>query len=200
MKTELKKKLSQVKGFENPRISLEQYVTPPALAADLLHAAEMHGELEEVIDLGTGTGIFAIGAAILGADVTAVEKDEEALELAMENAEELGVQEEIEFVNRDIRGVTGHRETVFMNPPFSQHTDLGMDFWAKATAIGEKVYAVSPATGREGIKSFIDSSNHRIVELENFTVDLPATYGFHTQDSRETSIDLIITEATNNGN
>lgn len=200
MKTELKKKLSQVKGFENPRISLEQYVTPPALAADLLHAAEMQGDLEEVIDLGTGTGIFAIGAAILRADVTAVEKDEEALELAKENAEELGVEEEIEFVNKDIREVTGHWETVFMNPPFSQHTDLGMEFWAKATAIGRKVYAVSPATGREGIKSFIDSSNHRIVELENFTVDLPATYGFHTQESRETSIDLIITEATNNGN
>lgn len=200
MKTELKKKLSQVKGFENPRISLEQYVTPPALAADLLHAAEMQGDLEEVIDLGTGTGIFAIGAAILEADVTAVEKDEEALKLAKKNAEELGVEEEIEFVNKDIREVTGQWETVFMNPPFSQHTDLGMDFWAKATAVGEKVYAVSPATGREGIKSFIDSSNHRIVELENFTVDLPATYGFHTQESRETSIDLIITEATNNGN
>jgi putative methylase len=200
MKTELKKKLSQVKGFENPRISLEQYVTPPALAADLLHAAEMQEDLEEVIDLGTGTGIFAIGASILDADVKAVEKDEEALKLAKENAEELGVQERIEFVNKDIREVTGHWKTVFMNPPFSQHTELGMEFWAKAVAVGEKVYGVSPATGREGIKSFIDSSNHRIVELENFTIDLPATYGFHTQESRETSVDLIITEEIKNGN
>ncbi|MDY6774029.1 MAG: methyltransferase, partial [Candidatus Nanohaloarchaea archaeon] len=158
MKTELKKKLSKVEGFRDPRISLEQYVTPPALAADLLHTAAMQDDLEEVVDLGTGTGIFAIGAAILGADVTAVEKDPEALEIAKRNAEELGVAEKIEFVEKDVREVTGEWETVFMNPPFSQHTDLGMEFWAKATAIGEKVYAVSPATGREGIKSFIDSS------------------------------------------
>ncbi|MFB6245273.1 MAG: METTL5 family protein [Candidatus Nanohaloarchaea archaeon] len=200
MKTELKKKLSKVEDFQDPRISLEQYVTPPELAADLLHAAEMQRDLEEVIDLGTGTGIFAIGAAVLDADVTAVEKDEEALEIAKKNAEKLGVREKIDFVNKDVREVTGERETVFMNPPFSQHTDLGMEFWARAVSLGEKIYAVSPATGREGIKSFIDSSNHRIVELENYTIDLPATYGFHTQESRETSVDLIITEATNNGN
>jgi putative methylase len=195
MKTELKKFLSKVEDFEDPRISLEQYVTPPALAADLIHSAEMQGDLDgKIIDLGTGTGIFAIGAALLGAEVTAVEKDGEALEIAKKNAEKIGVADRIDFVEKDVREVKGDFDTVLMNPPFSQHSDEGMDFWAKATAIGEKVYAVSPSTGREGIKSFIASSSHRVVELEEFKINLPATYGFHTQENRETSVDLIITE------
>ena len=196
MKSDLKRKLSQVKDFENPRISLEQYVTPPALAADLVFTAYMNQDLErEVLDLGTGTGIFAIGAALTGAEVEGVEKDAEALEIARKNAEDIGVADKIDFVEKDVREVTGSFDTVLMNPPFSQHSEEGLKFWAKAVSLADKVYAVSPSTGREGIKSFIASSNHRVVELEDFKVDLPATYGFHTQESRETSIDLIITEA-----
>ncbi|MFB6216919.1 MAG: METTL5 family protein, partial [Candidatus Aenigmatarchaeota archaeon] len=89
MKTELKKKLSRVEGFSQPRVELEQYVTPPELAADLIHTAYMQGDVEgkEVVDLGTGTGILAIGAALAGAQVTAVEKDSDAIEIARENAE-----------------------------------------------------------------------------------------------------------------
>lgn len=200
MKTDLKRKLSQVRDFEDPRISLEQYVTPPALAADLVFTAYMNQDLEgKVLDLGTGTGIFAIGAALTGAEVTAVEKDADALEIAKENAEEIGVSGKIEFVEKDVREVTGDFDTVLMNPPFSQHSEEGLKFWAKATELADKVYAVSPGTGREGIKSFIESSRHRVAELETFTVELPATYGFHTQEGRDTKVDLIITEATNNG-
>jgi putative methylase len=195
MKTELKKFLSKVKDFEEPKISLEQYLTPPALAADLVHSAEMQGDLDgKIIDLGTGTGIFAIGVALLGSEITAVEKDREALDIARRNAERIGVADKIDFVKKDVREVSGEYKTVLMNPPFSQHSDEGLEFWKKATEIGDKVYAVSPSTGREGIKSFIASYDHRVVELEEFKINLPATFGFHTQKNRETSVDLIITE------
>jgi len=196
MKSDLKRKLSQVEDFENPRISLEQYITPPALASDLIFTAYMNQDLEgKVVDLGTGTGIFAIGAALTGANVKGVEVDEEALDLARDNAEKLNIAERIEFISKDVREFSGSFDTVLMNPPFSQHSEEGLKFWAKATEIAEKIYAVSPSTGREGIKSFIASSKHKVAELEEFKVDLPATYGFHTQESRETSVDLIITEA-----
>ena len=196
MKSELTRELSKVKDFENPRISLEQYITPSWLAADLLHTAKMQGDLDgKIIDLGTGTGMFAIGAALLGAEVTAVEKDPDALEIAEENAEKLGVKEEINFVEKDVGETNGGYDAVFMNPPFSQHSEEGLKFWEKASEIADKVYSVSPSTGREGIKSFIASSSHRVVELEEFEIELPATYGFHTQESRKTSVDLIITEA-----
>ena len=195
MKAQLKRKLSQVKDFDDPKISMEQYVTPPHLAADLVFTAYMQEDLEgEVVDLGAGTGILAIGAALLGAEVTAVEKDEEALEVAKDNAKELGVSEEIDFVLSDVRSFLESCDTVLMNPPFSQHSEEGLEFWETATTVGGKVYGISPASSREGIKSFIESSSHRVIEQLEFRIDLPATYGFHTQESRETLVDIIITE------
>ncbi|WP_414838148.1 METTL5 family protein [Candidatus Nanosalina sp. VS9-1] len=195
MKAQLKRKLSQVEDFEDPKISMEQYVTPPHLAADLVFTAHMQGDLEgKVVDLGTGTGILAIGAALMGSKVIAVEKDEEALKIARENAKNLGVSEEIEFVHSGVEEFSEACNTVLMNPPFSQHSEEGLKFWEAATMISEKVYGISPESSREGIKSFIESSRHRVVEQLEYQIDLPATYGFHTKESRETLVDLIITE------
>lgn len=196
MKGQLRRKLSQVQGFQNPKISMEQYVTPPELASDVVFTAYMQEDLDgKTVDLGTGTGILAIGAALLGSDVVAVEKDEEALKIARENAERLGVGDMIEFVAGDVTDFGEACDTVLMNPPFSQHTSEGEKFWEVATSIAENVYSVSPSSGREGIKSFIDGSNHRVVEQSEFRIDLPATYGFHTEESRETLVDFVITEA-----
>lgn len=195
MKGRLRRKLSQVEDFKDPKISMEQYVTPPHLAADLVFTAYMQDDLDgTVIDLGTGTGILAIGVALLGGEVTAVEKDADAIQTAKDNAEALGVRENIEFVQSDVRDFSEASDVVLMNPPFSQHTDEGLEFWKVATSISQKVYSISPASGREGIKSFIESSNHRVIEQLEYRIDLPATYGFHTKESRETLIDLMITE------
>lgn len=195
MKSDLKKKLSKVEGFKDPKISLEQYTTPPDLASDVVFTAYMQGDLDgKVLDLGTGTGVLAIGAALLGADVTAADKDPNALDQAQKNAADAGVDEDINFVQSDVKDLSGSFDTVLMNPPFSQHSDQGEVFWKVATSISDKVYSVTPASGRQGIKSFINSTNHRVVEQSEFRIDLPATYGFHTEESRETMVDFVITE------
>jgi putative methylase len=195
MKSELIRKLSKVEDFEEPKVSLEQYLTPPELAADILHTAFMQQDLEgkKVLDLGTGTGMLGIGAALLGADVTAVDKDEEALEIAERNAEELEMSEFIEFEHSDIEEVEGTVDTVVMNPPFSVHSEIGIDFLKKAVEVSDAVYTVSHPGRRKAIKGFLENSNHSLEALEQYKVKLPATYGFHTEEARETEIDVIIT-------
>ena len=77
--------LQRLAGFSRPRASLEQYQTPAPLAARLLYHALMKGDIEgkRVCDLGCGTGVLAIGAALLGAEtVTGIEIDEKAVEVA----------------------------------------------------------------------------------------------------------------------
>ncbi|MFB6180461.1 MAG: METTL5 family protein, partial [Candidatus Nanohalobium sp.] len=179
MKAELKKKLSQAEGFENPRISLEQYVTPPGLAADMVHTAYMQGDIEglTVADLGTGTGVLAIGAALAGAEkVKAFDKDEEALEKAEENAERLGVKKFIDFEVCDVEEVEEDVDTVLMNPPFSVHSDIGLSFWDRAVEIGEKVYGICPRGAREPIKDFVGNSSHEILGVEAYSIGLPPSY------------------------
>jgi putative methylase len=195
-KSQLAIKLSQVEKFQQPKISLEQYITPPQLAADILHTAWMQGDIEEkkVVDLGTGTGIFAIGAALLGAkEVVAVEKDEDALEIAKQNAEELGFNNKIRFVSSDIGDFDEECDTVVMNPPFSVHSDIDIEFIQKAVELGETVYSVSHPGARKSIKDFVANSDHVLEALEEYEISLPPTYGFHTEENRETEIDVLIT-------
>ncbi len=195
-KSQLAIKLSKVEEFQQPKISLEQYITPPQLAADILHTAWMQEDIEgrKVVDLGTGTGIFAIGAALLGAEkVVAVEKDEDALEIAKENAEKLDVADEIRFVRSDIDDFEENFDTVIMNPPFSVHSDIDIGFIQKAIEIGNSVYSVSHPGARKSIKDFVANSDHVLEALEEYEISLPPTYGFHTEENRETKIDVLIT-------
>ena len=61
--------LQDVAGFESPKIDLEQYPTSAHLASRILFTADTsYDDIEDknVLDLGCGTGMFAIGAAVLG--------------------------------------------------------------------------------------------------------------------------------------
>lgn len=193
-KAHLARKLSQVEDFDSPRVSLEQYLTPPSLAADLIFTAYMQQDIEgkEVLDLGTGTGILGIGAALMGGNVTAVEKDSDALEIARENAEELDA--EINFVESDVADFNEEADTVVMNPPFSVHSDIGMKFVEKAANLADSVYMIANRGSREAIKDFVRNSSHDIKAVQEYTIGLPPTFGFHTEESRETPVDLIITK------
>lgn len=193
MKNELRRILSQVSDFDDPKIKLEQYITPPALAADLIYTAYMQGDIEErkVLDLGTGTGILAIGASKLQANVVAIEKDSDALEVARENVDETGA--DVDFIEGDIEKVSESFDTVVMNPPFSVHSDVGLKFWEKAFEVGDAVYGISPRGARDSIKSLVRSSNHKLEGVQEYDIVLPASYGFHTEEGRETPVDLIIT-------
>jgi SAM-dependent methyltransferase len=88
--------LSSLSSFPDPKWALEQYVTPPALAARLLLAAAEDLDGRAVLDLGCGTGMLIGGACLLGAEVACgVDADEEALAVAAENMQELEVGPEL---------------------------------------------------------------------------------------------------------
>ena len=190
-KSHLKRKLSQVEDFKSPRVELEQYQTPPSLAADIVYSCYMQGH-EKIVDLGTGTGILAIGAALLGLEVTGVEVDKSALEQARKNAERLGV--EVDFVERDVGGFTGDFDAVVMNPPFNVQSDEGVKFWEKALEIGNNVFGVAGKGFRPRLKRLCADYNHEIVACEAYTLGLPASYEFHLEESRETPVDVYVTK------
>lgn len=98
--------LEQVKPFGAPRYELEQYGTSPELAASILFAvATAYGDVAglHVADLGCGTGILGIAAAVLGAaHVTAVDVDGDALAQAAANATAVDVDADMSFVRADV--------------------------------------------------------------------------------------------------
>jgi putative methylase len=121
---DLEDKLAAVPRHPSPRPELEQYRTPDAVAAALLGQADADGAIhaKRVLDLGCGTGLFAIGAALLGARLaTGVDVDPAAIALAQQAAAHANVQAATWFVTADL--AAWHPEpatfdTVVMNPPF----------------------------------------------------------------------------------
>lgn len=141
-KAELERALEAVPRHPSPAPDLEQYRTPAGIAAELLLAAQAEGAIagKRVLDLGCGTGTFAIGAALLGARLaTGVDVDSHAVAMAQETAAEAHVAERTWFVCSDVadwRSDPDHFDTVVMNPPFgAQKGNRNADrvFYARAS-------------------------------------------------------------------
>lgn len=77
--------LENVPKHPNPKVDLEQYSTPATIAADLVWNAYGLGDIDNmsVLDIGCGTGIFAIASSLMGARYSlGVDIDDESIALA----------------------------------------------------------------------------------------------------------------------
>ena len=95
--------LETVRVFDDPRVELEQYPTPPHLAAQIAHLMHRHGDVEgkAIGDLGVGCGVLTIATALMGAAYNvAYDVDEAATAIARANFADL--QCEVDLVHVDV--------------------------------------------------------------------------------------------------
>ncbi|HZK30191.1 MAG TPA: METTL5 family protein [Methanoregula sp.] len=189
--------LQRLSGYTHPRAGLEQYQTPAPLAARLLYHALMKGDIKgkTVCDLGCGTGVLAIGAALLGADsVKGVDSDPGAVRVAMENAELLDTQ--VGFIVADvkdeaIRGLLGSCDTVIMNPPFgAQKAHADRPFIDLALRIAPVTYSIFNAGSAQFIETYT-AQRAKIDEKVGGVFPLRRTFSFHTQDVKEIEVEIL---------
>ena len=117
--------------FDYPKLHLEQYHTPPRIAAEMLHAIDLDVGLsgKTVLDLGCGCGILGLGCVNCGAaKVLGVDIDETALTTAERNRDEVGVSSEhIRFLQCDVSSLKKEDlpedfDVCVSNPPFGTRT------------------------------------------------------------------------------
>ncbi|MCL4447498.1 MAG: METTL5 family protein [Candidatus Thermoplasmatota archaeon] len=177
--------LSRLKKTTISRASLEQYQTPPAIAAGLLYRALGDGSVrgKTVADLGCGNGIFAIGAALMEArKVYAVDKDPFAIRTASESHKEVGV--EVEFLTEDVRVFEESVDTVIMNPPFgSQKRDADIPFIEKAMKISKDFYILLNYKAGDFLERII-AGKGEISWEENINFPLAHSYDFHRKEMK----------------
>lgn len=171
--------LEKLRGFENPKIELEQYTTPPSLAAFIATTAELNGDLELVVDLGCGTGILVIACSLLGHYSVGVDLDIEALKIARENAIKLGV--EADFVKTDVSKFQCKKEvTTVMNPPFGiQRKHADRPFLLKAFEISKVIYTIHSAGSSKFVRRLSEEHGFTVTHQWNFSIPLKKTYSFH---------------------
>lgn len=194
---QLEMALQRLAGFNNPRAALEQYGTPAPLAARLLFHAGMKGDIQgkTVCDLGSGTGILAIGAALLGAaEVIGVEIDPGAVNVARENATLLGA--DAEFMVADVREPAtcsriGNQDTVVMNPPFgAQNVHADRPFIDCSLAVAPVTYGIFNAGSYQFIQTYT-RGRAAIAEVISGKLPIRRTFSFHTRDVREIGVEIL---------
>ena len=200
-RADLVRRIERVGDPRDPSAALEQVMTPAPAAAELLFSAFAAGDLlgRSVLDLGSGTGRLAIGAALLGASpVRGVELDSRLLAAAREAAATEGVS--VDFVRTDVIAVTETAETVVMNPPFgAQRRHADRPFWDAAFRLaGRSVYAFGLADSRSFIaRRAVDAGAH-VLAARPVAWELPRTFPHHTRRRVSLDVDLwaIRTERT----
>lgn len=94
--------LENVPKHPNPKVDLEQYSTPATIAADLVWNAYGLGDIDNmsVLDIGCGTGIFAIASSLMGARYSlGVDIDDESIALAKIAQKGISDEHDIDVAN-----------------------------------------------------------------------------------------------------
>ena len=179
-----KKILFNSPDFKRPVPELEQYSTPPDIAFEIIKKVNATGNLSgKIADLGCGTGRLTIAAALLGADVTGFEIDEDSLNIAKEYSIKNDL--EIKWINQAIEGIDEVFDTVIMNPPFgSQRPGADKIFLEKAMNIAKHIWTIHLSETREFIEKIVENNDCKIVELYEFDYPLRNTMPFHTKDTK----------------
>ncbi len=184
-KKTLEIKLERVERYRNPKNLLEQYFTPPSIAADILFFAYLQGDIENkiVADLGAGTGIFSIGASLLGArKIYAVEIDPDAIAVMRENLEKFGCSN-IEIIQGDISSLQEKMDTVIQNPPFgSQRKHADLPFLIHAMHLARVVYSLHNSETREFLLRKIGEEGAHITHERRYSFPIPRTFFFHRKE------------------
>jgi predicted RNA methylase len=177
--------LSSIKTNPKPKLRFEQYDLDPVSASTLLYVAASFGDVEgkRVIDLGCGTGILSIGAAVLGArSVVGVDISEESIRAAAENVSSLRTR--VELISGTIDCIRGSFDTTIMNPPFgSWRKGLDMAFLERAIVVSRTTYSLHKANEKSDLflHNRIGLMKRRIVKLGRVEISIPRSYDFHSK-------------------
>jgi len=190
--------LQNIPPPDHPKPEWEQYHTPATIAADILYTAYAYGDIAEkhVIDLGCGTGTFAIGAAILGAkQVTAIDIDKDSIKIAKQHAQQH--QLSIDFHTHPIEKFDIIGDTVLMNPPFgAQKSNLQADrrFLEKAMDNAEVVYSLHLEKTLPFLQKMITAKQGNITH--NKTYEFPIPHQFHFHQKIKTQVKVVLLRIT----
>ncbi len=200
-KKQLEILISQLKGFENPKLKLCQYTTPSWIVADIVNIANLSGEIKgkKVVDFCTGTGFFAIAAAVYEPKIViALDIDKEALRIAKQNkklAEQiLGKKLRIRFLHKDIFKYKAKAHTLFQNPPFAIEAEVpDIKFLQKAMEVASIVYSFHQngrVKNRNFIAKIVEANNGEIVFVKKYSFPIPHQFSFHRKPKVKIEVDV----------
>jgi putative methylase len=179
----------------HPTPTLEQYITPASIASDIIFNAYYLGDITDrnIVDLGCGTGIFSVGASLLGAKkIIGIDVDKESICIARNFAEQNNLK--IEYKQIDVNDVEIKCNTVIMNPPFgAQKSNKKADrrFIEKGFEIGEIIYSLHLTKTISFIEEMISSLDGNITHHKKYLFPIKWQFDFHKKEVIELNVSLL---------
>ncbi|KAI0978948.1 hypothetical protein GJ496_005797 [Pomphorhynchus laevis] len=184
---QLQSLLENVEDFSSPQYQLEQYMTPPYIAATMIHSAKGRDDITNcsVLDLGCGTGMLTIASSLAGAGYClGIDVCSDAIQQAKRNCCDL--LNNIEFLITDIRRLRGFQfDTVIMNPPFgtkynelsvkngrpaSRGSGLDVIFLKRAIETADVVYSLHKSVTRKYLEYTFKDQEFEVISVFNFPI------------------------------
>ena len=197
--------LESLETFSSPKDYLEQYQTPPSIAGEMIHYISNNYSLNNysIADLGCGTGILGISAALCGCkNVFLFDIDEEALEIAKNNIEQLELEDNIQIIQMDVNQLkqcnklNKYFDLVITNPPFGIRSENGADIEFLKTAsyiCNNTIFSLHKFSTINFLKKFYNKNGINDIQSFKIEYNLPKTYKF--QKKKEKNIDVVCLEA-----
>ncbi|XP_032513381.2 rRNA N6-adenosine-methyltransferase METTL5 [Danaus plexippus] len=193
--------LGSISSFSKPKIQLEQYETPAHIAAVALYTIQtQYSSIEDklVLDAGCGPGMLTVGAALLGAGtVVGVDIDDSAMEVLKDNIEDMELANIdavlCDFLSPNLLKWNNYFDTILMNPPFGTKNNVGIDM--KFLKMGldltsDSVFSLHKSSTRLHIQKKVKEWDAKGTVIAELKYNLPATYKFHKQQTRDIAVDL----------
>ena len=197
--------LESLETFSSPKDYLEQYQTPPSVAGEMIHYISNNYNLNNysIADLGCGTGILGISAALCGCkNVFFFFFYEEALDIAKNNIEKLELEDNIQIIQMDVNQLRNcnklnkYFDLVITNPPFGIRSENGADIEFLKTAsyiCNNTIFSLHKFSTINFLKKFYNKKGINDIKSFKIEYNLPKTYKF--QKKKEKNIDVVCLEA-----
>ena len=192
--------LETIETFSEPKEHLEQYQTPPKVAGEMFHYINQNYELKDykIADLGCGTGILGIAAALCGCEnVFLFDIDEDAIDIARQNVQNLDLENKIQLMIIDVdilkewKTVNKYFDIVITNPPFGIRSEKGADieFLKIASKIcNNTIFSLHKLSTINYLQKFYTKNGVKDIKSFKIEYDLPKTYKFHKKKNKEIEV------------
>ncbi|OMJ68915.1 hypothetical protein SteCoe_33497 [Stentor coeruleus] len=175
-----------------PTIELEQYSTPPRLAATLL--LEIQDFITERIafDLGCGCGVLSAGISVLEASmVYCLDIDQKCLDITSGNLNSVDIK--AEFIRGNVEDFKGKdwADVVVTNPPFgTRKTGIDWVFVEKGLVLAPDVFSFHKTSTRKFFQKKVKEGGIGGEIMMTVPFELPKMYKIHKKKAVNVDVDI----------